>query len=1050
MRGKVDASRQTSWPAVSGYDITEQLGRGGMGIVYKAQDLSLGRFVALKFLPSEFARDPERLDRFVREARTASALNHPHICTVHALGAHDGHPFIVLEFVEGSTLHALIARRPPVEEVTRLIAQAARALAAAHAAGIVHRDVKPENVMVRADGYVKVLDFGLARRLPTLARPCPEGEPDTDPGTMMGTAAYMSPEQARGLAADSASDVFSLGIVFYQLVTGSHPFDADSALGILYAIATRQLFPASRLNPEIPARLDALIESMLRKEARMRPSAAEVEAALAGLPGRGEERAVPPPARLSVRREPELAALHAAFSAARAGHGSLVCVTGEPGIGKTTLVEDFLNELTAQSRACEIARGNCSERLAGTEAYSPVLDALGTLLRGPASSATSRLLNLVAPTWRAQAVPAAGSKNTGDTARSRAPSQPAMLREFTSFLKEASQLNPIVLFFDDIHWADASTTDLLAHFGNHAQGLRVLVVATYRPTELLLGPHPFHHVKLELQSKGICTELALKFLGHVDIERYLTLAFPGHAFPADFADLIRFRTEGNPLFVGDLLRYLRERGVIAQSDGRWSLARELPDLWEELPESVRGMIQRKLERLEDPDRRLLAAASVQGYEFDSTVVAGALEMDAAAVEERLQIVDRVHGLVRPLREYEFPDHALTLRYAFVHALYQHALYNDLSPTRRASLGVALARTLELHRGHDSPATAAELAWLYEVGRDFGKAAWLYGLAAPYAARVFAHRGAISLARRGLRLLQALPDTPARAALELPLQTTLGLQLQVTEGYAAPAAKEAYSRARDLCPRTVDPAPLFTILWGLWLFSKVRSDLAKARELADELFALASRENDPDLALQAHQAMGMTAFCRGEPVAAMRHVEQAAALYDPYRHRTHAFMFGQDPGVICKSFGAVALWLLGYPDEAERQSEAAIHASQGLSPTSQAVALHFAAMLHQLRGDWLRARERAEAEGSVAAEHGLLFWRAGSEVMTGWALAASGARDEGIELLRQGLRDWQATGSVTYQTYYLGLLAELLIQDGQAEEARRTLDEALDLARQTGE
>jgi adenylate cyclase len=441
---------------------------------------------------------------------------------------------------------------------------------------------------------------------------------------------------------------------------------------------------------------------------------------------------------------------------------------------------------------------------------------------------------------------------------------------------------------------------------------------------------------------------------------------------------------------------------------------------------------------------------VQGYEFDSTVVAGALEMDAAAVEERLQIVDRVHGLVRPVRENEFPDHALTLRYAFVHALYQHALYNDLSPTRRASLGVALARSLELHHGHDSPATAAELAWLYEVGRDFGKAAWLYGLAAPYAARVFAHRGAITLARRGLRLLQALPDTPARSALELPLQTTLGLQLQVTEGYAAPAAKEAYSRARDLCPRTVDPAPLFTILWGLWLFSKVRSELAKARELADELFALASRENDPDLALQAHQAMGMTAFCRGEPVAAMRHVEQAAALYDPNRHCTHAFIFGQDPGVICKSFGAVALWLLGYPDEAERQSEAAIHASQGLSPTSQAVALHFAAMLHQLRGDWHRARERAEAEASVAAEHGLLFWRAGSEVMTGWALAASGALDDGIERLRQGLYDWQATGSGTYQTYYLGLLAELLIRDGRGEEARQTLDEALELVRQTAE
>src|SRR5262249_29649056 len=155
---------------------------------------------------------------------------------------------------------------------------------------------------------------------------------------------------------------------------------------------------------------------------------------------------------------------------------------------------------------------------------------------------------------------------------------------------------------------------------------------------------------------------------------------------------------------------------------------------------------------------------------------------------------------------------------------------------------------------------------------------------------------------------------------------------------------------------------------------------------------ATGENDSDLALQAHQAMGMTAFCRGEPVAAIRHVEHAGALYDPNRHRTHSFMFGQDPEVICKSFGAVARWLLGYPDQAESQSEAAIHTSHGLSPTSQAVALHFAAMLHQLRGDSSRARDYAEAAGSVATDHGLLFWRAGSEVMSGWALAASGATE----------------------------------------------------------
>src|SRR5262249_12068070 len=159
---------------------------------------------------------------------------------------------------------------------------------------------------------------------------------------MVGTAAYMSPEQARGLAAEIASDVFSLGIVLYQLATGSHPFDADSALGILYAIATRQPVASSLLNADVPADLNALIEAMLHKDPGMRPSAAEVEAALAAPAGTVKERSIQPSARISVRRERELAALGAAFTAAQAGRGSLVCVTGEPGIGKTTLVGDFL------------------------------------------------------------------------------------------------------------------------------------------------------------------------------------------------------------------------------------------------------------------------------------------------------------------------------------------------------------------------------------------------------------------------------------------------------------------------------------------------------------------------------------------------------------------------------------------------------------------------------------------------------------------------------------------------------------------------------------
>ena len=253
-RASSSTQLQSAWPNVAGYEIVAQIGRGGMGIVYQAREPNLNRLVALKFLPGEYQNDADRLARFLREARTASGLNHPNICTIHSLGEHAGRPFIVMEFVEGKTLHSLAATRPEPDQVAHWIRQAARALAAAHAAGVVHRDIKPENIMVRADGYVKVLDFGLARQMPTLAAVAGDNLSDTRPGALLGTVDYMSPEQTRGAAAEIASDIFSLGIVTYLLLTGRHPFDADSLAETLSAIASAPIVPPSARQSRSPRR----------------------------------------------------------------------------------------------------------------------------------------------------------------------------------------------------------------------------------------------------------------------------------------------------------------------------------------------------------------------------------------------------------------------------------------------------------------------------------------------------------------------------------------------------------------------------------------------------------------------------------------------------------------------------------------------------------------------------------------------------------------------------------------------------------------------------
>jgi predicted ATPase len=826
-----------------------------------------------------------------------------------------------------------------------------------------------------------------------------------------------------------------------------HPFDAETPFAMLGAIASSPVVPLSRFNPEVPAALAGLVEAMLHKDARLRPTAVEVDATLEAMGQtsvRQPARAMP--RRPIVRREGELAVLRKTLAEADAGRGCFLCIAGEPGIGKTTLVEDFLAEVVAQSSSCLVARGNCSELLAESEAYLPIVDALENLLRWETTGAAARLMRVVAPAWYWQLTPALRGGAAEEPAASRASSQGALLREFANFLQEAARIGTVVLFLDDVHWADHATVDLLAHLGRQCRQQRLLVIVTYRPTEMLLGFHPFRRVKLELQGRGDCTERRLSFLGRQDVARYLDLAYPGHAFPAELAEQIHLRTEGSPLFMAAMLGYLSEHGVLAEVDGAWRVVRELPDLSRELPESIRGAIDRKIEQLPDEERRLLTLASVQGQEFDSTIVSDALGRSPAEVEERLQALERVHGLVRLLHEQDLPDGTLTQRYRFVHALYQHALYDHLSPARRASLAASLAAALERRRGTDGP-VAAELACLYEVARDFPRAARQFYLAAQNAARVFGHREAVALARRGLNLLALLPETAERAELELPLQTTLGLQLQVTEGYAAPAAERAYRRARDLCSGSATPFP---VVWGLWLYHKVRSELAKAQEMADELLALARRLNEPDLALQAHQALGMTAFCRGDPATSLAHTEQVATLYDAEQHRTHAFLFGHDPSVISKAYGAVVLWLLGHPDAAERQSAEAIEIGRDLSPTSQAVALHFAAMVHQLRRDIDHTRQCAEACAAIGREHGLSFWRASGAVLSGWAIAAAGQAEEGLARLRRGMKDWRATGSITYETYYLGLLAEVLTEQRQFDESQRLLDEALALVDRTGE
>ncbi len=1066
---------------LSHYRILRKLGTGGMGEVYLAEDTKLGRQVALKLLPAAFTADSERLRRFEQEARAASALNHPNIITIHEIGQAEAGRFIVMEYVQGRTLRAMTGAPLDLDSLVFWAEQIAEALGVAHSAGIIHRDIKPENIMVRDDGYVKVLDFGLAR---LASHSLSEIQAVSTPGALIGTARYMSPEQAQGDQAVAASDIFALGIVLYELATGRHPFDARSVLAMLRAITTQIAPSPSSLRPEIPAPLETLILKMLEKNTRLRPGADDVARALQEMARRREgetERgrdgvtypSVPPslrpsvsssPRRAPVGREKERAELRAGFDSAMMGRGKLLCIAGEPGIGKTALVEDFLSELTEGGQPCCIVRGRCSERLAGAEAYLPWLEALGNLLYNESDRSLSQtmqvgresvtdLMKQLAPTWFMQVAPPS-SDNASETrllVERAAASQERMKLELISLLQEVSRSQPLVLFFDDLHWSDVSTIDLLAYLAGKFSGMRVLALVTYRTSDLLLAGHPFLKIKPELQSHGVCREIALEFLNRAEIERYLAIEYPKHRFPHELPTLIQTKTEGNPLFMTDLVRYLRDRQVITEEHGYWVLAGSLQEIDRELPQSVRGMIERKIAQISEGDRRLLVAASVQGYEFDSAIVAEAIGIDPADVEEQLQRLERIHAFVRLIGERELPDRTPTLRYRFVHVLYHKTLYEQLLPTRRNSLSGSMAQALMKHYGDKSAAVASELAHLFSTARDYARATPYFLLASRDAAEMFAYEESAVLARRGLEMLRMLPETPERAQQEMALQLTLGTSLSFAKGHSFSEAGESMTRARELCQQMGEPPELFTVIFALWAFYIVGAKLSEARQMAELLLRMAERAQDPLMLVGAHYTMGTSLQFLAELELGHKHLEWAFSFYDPGQRRNYRKLYRVDPGAFCLSEMVRTLWLLGYPEQARRKLDEALEmARASKDPQGLAFAMVKAVFLHVCCREAQGAREWAEKCLTHCDEHGITQERMWVKSLGGWALAAQGEVGEANKQMRDSVDAYRALRSELSLSHYLTLLADVLSYHGRAEEGLEIINEALDVTRRTGD
>jgi tetratricopeptide (TPR) repeat protein/predicted Ser/Thr protein kinase len=703
------------------YRILSPLGAGGMGEVFLAEDSRLERRVAVKVLPASSAEDRVARERLRREALAAASLDHPFICKVHEIGDDDGRMFIVMEYVEGETLHAATRRGPlPMREVIDIAHQLAQALDTAHRRNIIHRDLKPANVMLTPQRHVKVMDFGLAKQLATSgASGVTRNGPDSDAGTTLtdagirlGTPAYMSPEQVLGGTLDVRSDIFSLGVILHELAAGTHPFLRDAPAETMAAILRDPPRPGPR-DVESVGGFGAVIGRMLAKAcAERHQSMQEVLVDLEALRERAwsssSQSVVTVPAQPAERtpfvgRETEGADLERALDRMLTGHGSLVLVGGEPGVGKTRLVRELLSK--GHLRGCVTLTGHCYE-MEGAPPFVPFVEIVEQTVRLVPQAARAAMGDFAA---EIAAIAPSLRKTYNDIPP--LPDVPAeqqrrlMFGGFLEYVRRGSQKSPGVFLFDDLHWADEPTLQLLQHFAPHLSSMRLLVVGTYRDVELDVK-RPFAKMLESLLRQRIATRITLRRLNESGVQQMLS-AMSGSAPPSGLAKAVFRETEGNPFFVEEVYQHLSEEGKLFDASGAWKADLRVDSI--EVPEGVRLVIGRRLDRLGEQARKVLIAGAVIGRTFPLDLLQAVVDvpeddvLDAVEQAERAQLVAAEASQRTP-------------RYGFVHELIRTTLISGLSLPRRQRLHLRIADALERLRAASLESHASMLAHhLYQAG-----------------------------------------------------------------------------------------------------------------------------------------------------------------------------------------------------------------------------------------------------------------------------------------------------------------------------------------------
>ncbi len=673
------------------YNILEKLGEGGMGVVYLAQDTRLKRKVAIKFLPDLISSDPEQRTRFENEAQAAASLNHPNITTIHSIEDFDDHVFIVMEYIDGIELKERIrAGVVPIKEAVKIAIQIAEGLNAAHKKKIIHRDIKSQNIMLAADGIVKIMDFGLAK--------LPGNIQITKTGSMMGTAAYMSPEQAQGEVSDERSDVFSFGIVLYELLTGSLPFKGEYEYALVYSIINEEADTLALETNAVPEKLRNVVLKCLRKDKELRYQSFDevlkdlVECNI--VPAYSERDPLPADRTLLksfvpqnggnfIGREQELKALTFTIENCRRNKGSAVFISGEPGIGKTQLMSALINMYNPGD--INFLYGRCLFNNEGGLPYHPFVSAVNNSLfsgHGHFISALTALaeknnLNISNKLSQVKTF----LNFSGEYSKSIMHKEQLWEAVLTMFMTIAAD-KPLVLILDDIQWADKTSVGLFAYLARNIKNLPVLLIGLYRPPEITQDDTDLIGTIRQLRIEDAASRIDLLRLSEKDTLNVIQKILGENPVDNKIVSEIYRQSEGNPLFIYELTRLMRDRNAIKKGkDDYWIYNEEASHT--AVSDKVQDVIRQRVDRLDDDSREVLQFAACQGEYFQSSVLTDCLKLDKISLLKKLQLLEKEYNVI----------HYENKNYRFDHILIKDVLYDSILPELREEYHKLIAGSL---------------------------------------------------------------------------------------------------------------------------------------------------------------------------------------------------------------------------------------------------------------------------------------------------------------------------------------------------------------------